>query len=188
MTTTMTDNMWRLAIGQPYDSTVSSWPERSEYRIFGGNHLLQVCAGNLSPGFVERFQTAPIRLGLYVQEGVVFVLFRIDGCYDWSDQALHMQLLPAEDRSADPYIPGTHQILSVVLVNADNGLVEAIRVVTWSKHGSELLLRKLNAQLDDDAFTPERHQAIIDRVYRQYPHSAKLAKASLVIEKAGGAQ
>src|SRR5574337_681915 len=102
---------WRLAIGQPFVDSVSSWPDgRFEFRLFGGHQLLQLCLCQL--------------------QQTLFVLFRVEGLMEWSAQAVHIQLVEAaEDRELPPHIPGPHQVLTMVLVGAETGLVRGIRVV-----------------------------------------------------------
>jgi hypothetical protein len=59
-----------------------------------------------------------------------------------------------------------------------------MRLVTYSKHASALLHRVLQQQLETP-FDADRHAALVAEVYRQYPHSRLLAKAAVLIEKAG---
>ena len=93
----------------------------------------------------------------------------------------------SEDRELAPHIAGTHQALSLVLVEAETGLGRGLRMVTYSKHASALLHRVLQQQLETP-FDADRHAALVAEVYRQYPHSRLLAKAAILIEKAGGQQ
>ena len=75
----------------------------------------------------------------------------------------------------------------LVLVEAESGLVKGMRLVTYSKHASALLHRILRQQLESP-FDADHHAALVAEVYRQYPHSRLLAKAAVLIEKAGGQQ
>lgn len=178
---------WQLSLGSPFISGVTEWPERFEYRVFSGQHMLQLCAKNLSAKAIESFHRAPMRLGLYISRGVIFVLFKIEGLYDWSDQAFSMGLVDPADRKLSPAVPDAHQVLSPVLVDCDTGLIRGIRVVTWLKNATELLDRALARKMDMP-FDLAQPQAIIADVYRQYPQSKQLAKAALLLEKAGGQQ
>jgi hypothetical protein len=176
---------WRLAVGEPFSPEVTEWPERFEYRYFQGNHLLQICAANLTACDIERFSSGQVHVGLFLSKNVIFFLFKIAGLYDWSDQAFSLQLIDAvEDRELPPAIPNTHQVLSVVLVEATTGLVKAMRVVTYSKHATAVLHRALQRQLDEP-FDKAEHAEIIADVYTRYPESKQLAKAAIFLEKAG---
>jgi hypothetical protein len=179
---------WKLTLGQPYWEGVASWPDgRFEYRYFGGHHLLQLCLAKLSERDIAAFSEGQVHFGFYVRQAVLFILFKIENLMDWSDQAFSIQLVGSEDRELPPHIAGTHQALSLVLVEAETGLVRGLRMVTYSKHASALLHRVLQQQLETP-FDADRHAALVAEVYRQYPHSRLLAKAAVLIEKAGGQQ
>jgi hypothetical protein len=131
-----------LTLGQPYWEGVASWPDgRFEYRYFGGHHLLQLCLAKLSERDIAAFSEGQVHVGFYVRQAVLFILFKIENLMDWSDQAFSIQLVGSEDRELPPHIAGTHQALSLVLVEAETGLVRGLRMVTYSKHASALLHR-----------------------------------------------
>ena len=179
---------WVLALDQPFMEGIASWPDgRFEYRYFGGHHLLQLCLGKLSERDIAAFVRGQVHVGFYLRQAVLFILFKIENLMDWSDQAFTFHLVAPEDRELLPHTPGTHQGLSLVLVEAESGLVKGMRLVTYSKHASALLHRVLQQQLETP-FDADRHAALVAEVYRQYPHSRLLAKAAVLIEKAGGQQ
>src|SRR5574337_1835240 len=71
---------WRLAIGQPFVDSVSSWQDgRFEFRLFGGYQLLQLCLGTLKEHDIEAFQRGQVHLGLCQLQQTLFVLFRVEG-------------------------------------------------------------------------------------------------------------
>lgn len=178
------DQSWVLQVGLPFVPGVHSWPERFEYRVFGGQHMLQLCAGALTPQAIKAFHEGAVHLGLYLYGGVVFVLFQIEGLYAWSDQAFSMGLVAQEDRHLEPYLPGQHQLLSLVLVDAETGRVVGLRTVTWSAPASAVLHRELLAQCAR-AFDRIEHENIVAQVYAQYPTSRDLAQAAVLLERAG---
>lgn len=179
---------WQLMLGKPFVEGVNSWPAgRFEYRVFGGgHHLLQICMDRISELDIENFHKSPVHLGLCKLQQTVFILFRIGGFMECSDQAYHLRLVEAaEDRELPPHIPGTHQVLSLVLVESETGLVRAIRVVTWSKRGSTVLDRLLREQLEDPTWSPEGHARKVGEVYAKCPTSKHLVAFALLTEKAG---
>lgn len=119
--------------GQPYWEGIASWPDgRFEYRYFGRHHLLQLCLAKLSERDIAAFSEGQVHVGFYVRQAVLFILFKIENLMDWSDQAFSIQLVGSEDRELPPHIAGTHQALSLVLVEAETGLVRGLRIVTYS--------------------------------------------------------
>lgn len=179
---------WRLAVGQPFIEGVTSWPaDRFEYRIWGGgNHMLQLCYGRLTERSIEAFKHGQVHVGIAKLDSTLFFLFRIEGFIDWSDQAYSLRLVEHdEDRQLPDHVAGTHQVLSLVLVESETGIVRGMRVVTWSKHASAVLHRLLSEQLSDETWTPELHAARVRAVYARYPKSKELVRAALLTERAG---
>lgn len=52
---------------------------------------------------------------------MIFVRFKIDGLYDWSDQAFFMGLVSEAERDVRTHATGEYQLLNVVLVEAETG-------------------------------------------------------------------
>ena len=178
------DGPWCLTPGQPLIDGVDSWEERFEYKVFNGTHMLQMCACKLTREAVAAFPRGQVHLGLYLREGVIFVLFKIDGLYGWSDQAFSMGLVNEAEREVGPHVAGEYQLLNLVLVEAETGLVAGLRLVTWSSHASSVLHTALLAQMSAP-FDPGRHQEVVANVYAQYPRSIDLAGAANLRERAG---
>jgi hypothetical protein len=140
---------WVLALDRPFMEGVATWPDgRFEYRYFGGHHLLQLCLGKLSERDITAFLRGQVHVGFYLRQAVLFILFKIEHLMDWSDQAFTLHLVTPEDRELLPHVTGAHQALSLVLVEAESGLVKGMRLVTYSKHASALLHRILQQQLE----------------------------------------
>ena len=55
-------------------------------------------------------------LGVHLLDGVIFVRFKIDGLYDWADQAFSMGLVSEAERDVRPHVTGEYQLLNLVLV------------------------------------------------------------------------
>ena len=178
------DGPWCLTPGQPFIDGVDFWEERFEYKVFNGTHMLQMCACKLTTEAMAAFHRGQVHLGLYLQDGVIFVLFKIDGLYGWSDQAFSMRLVNEAERDVGPHAAGEYQLLNLVLVEAETGLVAGLRVVTWSSHASSVLHRALLAQMAGP-FDQDRHREIVANVYAQYPRSKELASAANLRERAG---
>lgn len=180
------DRGWTIALGQPFIEGVDSWPDgRFEYRIFGGGtHMLQFCMGKLKARDIEAFSLGTVHLGLAKVNRTLFMLFRIAGFMDWSDQAYHIQLQNPLDRELPPHEPNTHQTLNLVLVEAETGLVKGMRMVTWSRPTTAVMNRLLREQLQE-SFDKEEHARRVEEVYAKFPHSRDLVRAAIMVEKAG---
>lgn len=180
-----TKTPWVLTVGQPFSHERSKWEDgRIEYRFFSGNHMLQLCLGQLTPQEIKAFRKNPVRVALFIEGNVIFFIFKIEGCMDWSDQGFSIHLVHEQNRDLPSLPPGMRTPLNLVLVDADTGIVRALRMVTFSPHFSRLLHDAMRRQIELP-FEPAVHQAVIQDVYRRYPRTADLAKAAVIIEKAG---
>jgi hypothetical protein len=177
---------WALTVGKPFAEGVTKWPERFEYRYFNGHHLLQLCARHITHANLDAFLHAPVHLGLHLVDGVIFILFRIQGFYDWIDQAFSLRLVDPDNRELPPHVPGGYQLLNLVLVEADTGLVAGMRVVSWSPHASAVLLHRAMAQQLAEPFKRADFEQSVMDVYERYPSSQALVAAAHLTEKAGG--
>lgn len=125
---------WKLTLGQPYWEGVASWPGALRIPLLRGHHLLQLCPAKLSERDIAAFSEGQaVHFGFYVRQAVLFILFKIENLMDWSDQcAFSIQLVGSGGPELPPHIAGTHQALSLVLVEAETGLVRGLRMVTYS--------------------------------------------------------
>jgi len=176
---------WVLTVGQPFAPERTQWDDgRFEYRYFSGNHLLQLCLSAPSEQDIQNFHFGKIHVGLYIEQSVIFWLFKIQNLMDWSDQAMSIRLLQPQDQDIPPLPAAGRIFLSLVLVDADTGLVAGLRTVTYSPHFSKVfrsaLLRQKIAHFDK-----ERHNTIIERVYAEFDHSRDMARAAILVEHAG---
>lgn len=182
----MDEGIWRLAVGEPFAPGVTyGGNDRFEYRYTNGTHLLQCILGRLSEREIQAFQHGAMHVGLYTRGDSLFFLFKIDGLYEWSDQAFSINALPPEAREIPAPQPGSDKILlSMALVDADTGLVRALRAVTYSAHMTQLFERILRRQVAN-GLTQEQHQRNVEATYREFPQSKDLVRRALVTERAG---
>ena len=176
---------WRLAIGEPFTPERTKWPHnRFEFRYFDGSYLLQINEASPGPRSIEAFRFAPMHIGLHFERNVIFFLFKIQGSWEWSDQAFSIHLVPAEDRGPGDASDKHFVPLSVVLVDADTGLVRALRVVTMSPRFVVAFQRFIAVQ-KAAPFSRAEHEAAIGSVYARYTASKDLAAAAMYRERAG---
>jgi len=176
---------WLLKVGEPFVPERTVWDDgRFEYRYFSGSHLLQICWSAPSQEVTHAFSNGEMHAAVYEECGVLFFLFKINGFMDWSDQALSIWLVPERDRSIPPLRDGEHAVLTLALVDADTGLVRALRVVTYSPRLSRLFLDGLRTQLETP-FDRAQHQATIASLYQRYATSTELARRAAFIERVG---
>lgn len=177
--------MWQLKVGDLFAPERTKWDaNRFEYRYFSGNHMLQICLPNPTEAEIGAFRNGTVHVGLFVRKSVICFLFKIERLYDWSDQAFSIRLVNEAERTLPEWTPGMHVPLSLVLVDSETGVVRALRVVTYSKHFSEVMNRQLKKQMEEP-FSATEHEAAVREIYERYPTSKALSKAAILVEKAG---
>lgn len=180
----MTSELGFIKVGEPFSAGVN-WQgvDRFELRCVNGGLMLQVLIPNPSDTNISAFLKGQIFVGLYAKGSTVFFLFKIDGLYDWSDQAFSINLNPPDEREIPPVKEGERQLMSFVLIDSVSGITRGIRVATLSPNYTSLFYRFLRRQLDEN-LTREQHEENIAAVYAVMD-SKSMAKAALLREKAG---
>lgn len=179
------DGIRFIKVGELYAPGVDfGGMDRFELRYSNGQVMLQILVPSPSPTSVLAFQAGQVYLGLYERGLTIFFLFKLDGLYDWSDQAFSIQLLPRDQQQVPASAPGLRHLMSFVLIDSVSGVVRGVRVATWSPHFTEMFFRFVQRQLAQ-GLTAEQHQANITLTYAQFANSKALARAALIRERAG---
>lgn len=174
-----------IVLGQPYaEGADFGGVERFELCYANGSVLLQILMPHPSSADIGAFQEGQIYLGLHAKGSTIFFLFKIDGLYDWSDQAFSVNLLPPDFRSVPDPQPGSRTLMTYVLIDSVSGLVRGIRVATWSPHMTGMFQRLVRRQIDE-GLTTEQHEANVAATYAQFTNSKAMVKAALIRERAG---
>ena len=81
---------------------------------------------------IEGVARSPMWVGLTIEGPILFFLVGFEGVSSWADAPYSFHFVPVEERSLPPdhLSPQTRAVVTVLLIEAQSGLVEAIRVVT----------------------------------------------------------
>jgi hypothetical protein len=184
-----------LSVGKPYNPARTRWPECSQYNYRGGQHELLLMFPGPTLSEVEAVRKGQAEFGLYVEPPVILVCYRFgagkagvpwsDATYDW--HKLHASrpdeaTVPPDPAAASPEL---RAILSVVLVDANDGNVNALRQVSVSPEFTAALHRAIRAQADAPA-AAGRFEAVHQDIYRRHPTAEALA-AACPVRTIGGA-
>ena len=167
-------------VGKPYIPGRAGWPEGVEYSYRAGEH--ELCFFFRSPprAQVEALRTGECEFALVVDRPVIYLMYRFGEAINWSDAPYSWHLIPQDQRT----LPGpegseTGAMLHVLLIDADNSRVLALRAVTFSP----AFTRALHAAIRAQAVLPWVGQAAYDAaladLYRRYPTSADLLRCVL---------
>jgi len=146
-----------VAIGKPLFEGRDSLPEAIEYNYQAGDHTLLLSMKNLHPKEIEAVREAPAEFGLYCENGIIFLLYHFGEILPWSDSAFSWWNVAEEDRRipAPQVNPAERILLKIILVEAGNGTVKAIRVTTFSPDFTEKLHEAIKNQAMDKEFSRE---------------------------------
>lgn len=167
--------MRRLEVGQPFAGRAGPSPEGVQLCLSGSHPELQLFLSRPTPAEVESIRRGPCHFGVCEAEGVLFFLYRFDPAFPWSDTPYHRALEEAH-RPVNLALLNeeSRALLTVVLVRAEDSIVQAIRVVSLSPRVSRALWQVVLLQ----ETLPPDYEARIQRVYARHS-SRELARLGL---------
>ena len=150
--------MHRLEVGKPYHPGRRRWPEGSDYNFRNGGHELRLFVGGATLPEVEAVRSGPVQFGFFAEPEGLFLITRFgtrmsfDCSYNWHRVSENDRTLPPPTEETSPEL---RALLTILLIEATNGVVLAIRTVTFSPE-----------------FTRALHRAIADQVAAPYDRAA----------------
>lgn len=164
----------RYAVGEPYIPGRTRWPELAEYNYRQGTHELRLFLRRLSTDDVQAVRTGSAAFALVEERPVVLLLYRFGRRVPWSDAPFSLHLVPEEQRSLPPPLSGEQRAtLQVVLVDADTGLIRALRLLSFTPAFSRALHGAIMRQAES-SFDPAVFDATLASLYAQYPTTEAL--------------
>lgn len=154
----------RYRVGEPYIAGRVGWPERVEYNFRGGGHELRMFLPGLRAREVRAVRQEPAEFGLLVEGDVLLFLYRFGAAIPWGDAPYSWHLVGRHDPSEQilPPEPGSAEqraLLTIILVDADSGIIRALRALTLSP----AFTRALHAAIREQAARPWPGDAAYDR-------------------------
>lgn len=158
-------------VGKLYSPSRSNWPENVEYNFRGGAHELRLFYPSPTVKEIADIQSGQVRLALYPYLDVIFFCFKF-GDQPWSDSPYNYNLVPADERQLPEDADNVTQrrLLTAFLVDANTGILRAIRAVSMSP----AFTRALHAEIwkQSEHFLPANYDAQIERVYASHASAA----------------
>lgn len=174
-----------LRVGELYIASRTRWPEGAEYNFSAAGHELRLFFSDPTAAEVRAVRQAPIHIGMIFAPPVIDLVWKIDGIGDWSDCPYSWNLLPASHRVLPEETNDQQRaLLNVLLINASNGILEAIRAVSLPPHATARLHGAIREQAGLAWNFPE-YMAAKDRLYATYSDSSLMAAAAELLVKAG---
>lgn len=174
--------MRALSVGQPYNPSVSRYPECTQYNYRAGIHELVLFYGSPSKDEVYAARKGKAEFALFHPSHQIIILaHRFGDGLPWSDSPYSWHLVPEHERdlpSAD-LEQSIRAKLHVILVDAATGLVRAIRLVTFSPEFTRTLHQAIREQAGApfDALSYDRE---LQATYARYTTTGSLVSAAAV--------
>lgn len=145
----------QFEVGYQYHPNITTWDEwvdlnyRKRQIDDQGVLDLRLFCKNLTSSTVQSVAAGRAAFSLANIDGYSFFLYQFDNMC--GDTAFHESFVPPDDRAPLPE-PGdeTFAMMFVTLINADNGIVEAIRYIQLTKTFAIRLYRLMRHQLNED--------------------------------------
>jgi hypothetical protein len=164
--------MHAYKVGELYHPNRTSWDERIEYNYRAQTHEVRVFYKNIRPHERAAIIARPFEIGYKVVGPVIFFLIKFGTDADWSDcpyswhlVRLHPDLV--SEATIPPTLTGNQAaLLTIVLVEATNGKIAGLRVVTMPVDFSRGLHDAINVQANTE-WSPSIFDLEVKRVHTQ---------------------
>lgn len=168
-------------VGEVYSPDHARYDEGARYTYTGGAHELVLFWSGPTPAEVEGFRTRPMEVALFTHGPAAFLLYKIKDVCEWSDVAFNIHLVPETLRELPNETPGDRARLRMVLVDAEDGVIRAKRIVSLDKVMTQAIKHTMLDQVSA-AFNRIIYEAAVQEVYGRYADSDALANVAEVIE------
>ncbi|GCF11246.1 hypothetical protein [Dictyobacter arantiisoli] len=181
--------MHEFNVGTLYSKTRTSWPEIAEWNCTRSLNELRLFYYNPKPQEIQAISRGKCEFGLSVKGDIIFLSFRFYGNQPgqagipWSDAPYSYHMLP-DDRKQMPdenLSSESRSLLQVVLVNANTGILLAIRNVTLSPEFTQALFQAIRDQAAKP-FNQAAYDRQLKRIYDAYNSKQLFAAAHVKCE------
>jgi len=167
-------------VGTPFAAGRTRWREGAEYSYQDGWHQLRLFFSQPTPEETAAVDAEVVTFALVVEGDVILFLYRFGTEGDWSDAPYSWWMVRPERRGLPPTLgPGLGALLTTFLINADTGVLEALRVLTFSHEFSTILYDAIRAQASAP-FDQGSYDAQLDALRDRYPTGESLLSRACV--------
>lgn len=174
-----------LQVGQRYAPQVTTWPEGVHVGGLSAQRMeILVTFARPTDAEVQAFRDTrrAVEVGLASHGSLILFLAKLPGVFDWTDCPYDARLLPPAEQGLPA--PG-FTLLQWIFVDAETGVIRALRATTVTPHFTE----QLRALLVRQAATPFRRSQYDADIngYQQRFTTEALVRRAQVTEQAGAA-
>lgn len=163
----LSENLQHLEVGKLFEPGQTRYSEEIKFEFTQGGPVLLIFFGNLKQKEIAAVRTGKLKFGFYECGNVIFTLAKFEGI-PWMDAPYSIHLSPpfkfAEELDTDERAGFG---LQIYLVDADTGILQAIRLVGLD-HNFSLKFREAILKQKAAPFSSDTYQFKINSAYEQY--------------------
>lgn len=139
--------MYLLEVGKLYNESRTWWPETVQYNYRGVQHELVLFMHGPTAKEIRAVQKDRAEFRLFVERSLIILLFRFGDAIPWGDAPYTIHMVPKEERTVPPDPgPNDRALLQIILVDAANGIIKAMRVISLSPEFTKVLHHAIQEQ------------------------------------------
>ncbi|NWG87322.1 MAG: hypothetical protein HXY26_07430 [Hydrogenophilaceae bacterium] len=168
-------------VGEVYSAEHNRYDEGARYSYRDQAHDLVLFWAGPIQAEIEGLRGQAVEVGLFNHGPAAFLLYKIQNVCEWSDLAFNVHLVPEAERQLPAEPAGERGRLRITLVNADDGIVMAKRLVSLDK----VMTQALRQAMRDQAAQPFNrllYDAAVQEVHARFQDSDAMALAAEVVE------
>lgn len=171
-------------VGELFSPGKTQWAETVEYNFRGGQHVLRIFFEDPTEAELEAFKHGGLEFAIYPTDQVIFFCFKMNGL--WSDGPFNIHLVPENERQLPEALgsPDARDLLTIFYINAANGILMAIKAVTFSPAFTAALRAMIRRQ-HERSFSRLSYDTQVSVVYAKYT-SEKIATKLAIDSCKGG--
>lgn len=172
-------------VGERWSAEYARFDEGVHYVYRHGAHELTLFWPAPTPAEIAGMRDADVEVGLFNHGPAAFLLYKIKNVCEWSDAAFNVHLLAEAERELPNEETGDRARLKLTLVDAENGIVRARRILSLDKVMTQALKHAMREQANAP-FNRMIYDAAVQEVHARYRDSDALAEVAEVVEAALG--
>jgi len=172
-------------VGERWSAEHQRYDEGVRYVYRYGAHELTLFWPAPTPAEVTGLRDADVEVGLFSHGPAAFLLYKVKNVCEWSDASFNVHLVPEDERELPNEAPGDRARLKITLVDCEDGIVRARRILSLDKVMTQALKHALREQMAAP-FNRLIYDAAVQDVHARYQDSDALAAVAEVVEAALG--
>jgi len=168
-------------VGERWSEAHSRYDEGVRYVYRHGAHELTLFWNAPTQAEIVGLRNAEIEAGLFEQGQAAFLLYRIKNVCEWSDAAFNVHLVPEDERELPQEPTGDRARLKITLVDAEDGVIRARRIVSLDKVLTQALKHVSQMQMAQ-VFNRAMYDAAVQEIHSRYADPEALVQAAEVVE------